>query len=68
MHCSDDSLLGIAVVKRGHQAQSKWSQDFKKFECLGNDRLLDKCIKEAKAKEDAFIEREAKLAEYFKQP
>ena len=47
-HCTDESLLNIAQVKRGFKAQSKWSQDFKEFECLGNDRLLDKTVKLAK--------------------
>ena len=47
-HVTDESLLGIAQMKRGHKVASKWSQDFKEFECLGNDRLLDKTVKQAK--------------------
>ena len=55
VHCSDEQLLSIPEVKRGHKVQSKWSKDFKEFECLGNDRLLDKTVKAAAAKEQAEI-------------
>jgi len=68
VHCTDEALLGVAQVQRGHKAQSKWSKDFKEFECLGEDRLLDKTVKAAAAREQAEIDRQAKLVEYFKQP
>ena len=68
IHCANESLLGIAQIKRGYKAQSKWSSEFKEFECIGDDRQMDRTLKEARAREKAEVEREAKLAEYFSQP
>ena len=46
-HVKDENMLTVAEVKRGYKAQSKWSKDFKDFECLGDQRLFDKEVKNA---------------------
>ena len=38
-------------MKKGFKAQSKWTSDFKEFECLANDRWMDRTLKEAHNKE-----------------
>ena len=65
-HVKNEKMLNVDAIQRGHKAQSKWSQDFKDFECLGDLRLIDKTVLQASAKEQAEIDRETKLAAYFK--
>ena len=67
-HAKNEDMLIVDQIKRGFKAQAKWSQEFKDFECLGDQRLLDKQVKEASAREQAAIDREQKLAAYYRQP
>ena len=67
-HCKNEDMLAIPEMKKGFKKQAKWTKDFKDFECIGERRLMDKTLEQAKQKEQAEIERESKLAAYFKQP
>ena len=68
IHCNDEDLLNVSEMQRGRRMQTKWSSDFKEFECIGNQRLMDKTVKIAKDKEDAEIKRMEKLESYFQRP
>ena len=65
IHCNDEDLLNVTEVQKGHKIQSKWSSDFKEFECLGSQRLMDKTVNAAKDREEAEIKRMEKLELYF---
>ena len=65
IHCKDEDLLNVTEVQRGRKIQSKWSSDFKEFECSGNQRLMDKTVNAAKDREQAEIKRMEKLEHYF---
>ena len=36
IHCKNEDLLSVTEMQRGRKIQTKWSSDFKEFECLGN--------------------------------
>ena len=44
-------MLAIPEMKKGFKKQAKWTKDFKDFECIGERRLMDKTLEQAKQKE-----------------
>ena len=64
IHCNDNDLLSVTEFQKGRKIQSKWSSNFKEFECLGDQRLFDKAVNAAKDKEAYEINRMEKLELY----
>ena len=68
LYCEDEALTKQPDVSHGYRHQVSWSQQTNEIQCRGNDRTFDKIVAGAKARENAELERERKLQDYYAQP
>lgn len=56
----DGTVEDLSLEPKGNLKKLKWSEMEKMFRCEGDDRLIDKIIKNSEAYEQAIVDSEKK--------
>lgn len=59
----DGTVEDLSLEPKGNHRTLKWSELEKMYRCEGEDRLIDKIIKQAESHEKSIADAEKKLAQ-----